>query len=77
MPSCNTYRLTWISLTLDMWYLLMAAQQSAATAPYLGGVVSPPATAPDLERGVAPLGPPAPAQPPLFGHGVVLLSRRP
>ena len=24
---------------------------------------------PDLERGVAPLGPPAPAQPPLLGHG--------
>ena len=22
MPSCNTYRLTWVSLTLDMGYLL-------------------------------------------------------
>ena len=32
---------------------------------------------PDLERGVAPLGPPAPAQPPLLGHGVAPLSRRP
>ena len=28
------------------------------------------AAPPDLERGVAPLGPPAPAQPPLFGRGV-------
>ena len=28
------------------------------------------AAAPDLERGVAPLGPPAPLQLPLFGHGV-------
>ena len=28
------------------------------------------ATPPDLERGVAPLGPPAPAQPPLLGRGV-------
>ena len=28
------------------------------------------AAPPDLERGVAPLGPPAPAQPPLLGHGV-------
>ena len=44
MPSCNTYRLTWVSLTLDEGYLL-------TTAP------------PDLERGIAPLGPPAPAQP--------------
>ena len=28
------------------------------------------AAPPDLERGVAPLGPPAPLQLPLFGHGV-------
>ena len=28
------------------------------------------AAPPDLERGIAPLGPPAPAQPPLLGHGV-------
>ena len=25
MPSCNTYRLTWVSLTLDMGYLFMTA----------------------------------------------------
>ena len=25
MPSCNTYRLTWVSLTLDMGYLFTAA----------------------------------------------------
>jgi len=31
----------------------------------------------DLERGVAPLGPPAPVQPPLFGRVVAPLSRRP
>ena len=30
-------------------------------------------TPPDLERGVAPLGPPAPAQPPLLGRGVAPL----
>ena len=29
---------------------------------------------PDLERGVAPLSPPAPAQPPLLGHGVAPLG---
>ena len=48
---CYTYHLTWVSLTLDVGYLL-------TTAP------------PDLERGVAPLGPPAPLQPLLLGCGV-------
>ena len=56
--SRNTYRLTWVSLTLDEGYLLTAAP-------------------PDLESGVAPLGPPAPVQPPLLGRGVAPLSRRP
>ena len=51
MPSCNTYRLTCVSLTLDKGYLLTAAP-------------------PDLEHGIAPLGPPVPAQPPLLGCGV-------
>ena len=32
---------------------------------------------PDLERGVAPLGPPVPAQPPLLGRGVAPLGSRP
>ena len=35
------------------------------------------AAPPNLERGVAPLGPPALAQPPLLGHGVAPLGRRP
>ena len=35
------------------------------------------ATPPDLEHGVAPLGPPALAQPPLLGHGVAPLGRCP
>ena len=35
------------------------------------------ATPPDLERRVATLGPPAPAQPPLLGHGVAPPGRRP
>ena len=34
------------------------------------------AALPDLERGVAPLGPPAPVQPPLLGRGVAPLGRR-
>ena len=58
MPSRNTYRLTWVSLTLDVGYLLTAAP-------------------PDLEHGVVPLGPPAPAQPLLLGPGVAPLCRRP
>ena len=35
------------------------------------------AAPPDLERGIAPLGPPVPAQPPLLGHGVGPPSRCP
>ena len=35
------------------------------------------ASPPDLERGIAPLGPPAPVQPPLLGHGVAPPGRRP
>ena len=35
------------------------------------------ATPPDLECGVAPLGPPVPAQPALLGRGVAPLGRRP
>ena len=58
MPSCNTYRLTWVSLTLDEGYLLTA-------------------TPPDLERGVAPLGPPVPTQPPLLGRWIAPPGCRP
>ena len=35
------------------------------------------AAPPDLEHGVAPLSPPAPAQPPLLGSGVVPLGHHP
>ena len=35
------------------------------------------AAPPDLQRGIAPLGPPAPTQPPLLGHGVGPPYRRP
>ena len=35
------------------------------------------AALPDFERGVAPLGPPVLAQPPLLGHGVAPLGRCP
>ena len=32
------------------------------------------AALPDLQRGIAPLGPPVPMQPPLLGVGLVLLA---
>ena len=35
------------------------------------------AALPDLQRGIAPLGPPAPAQPPLLGRGIALPCHRP
>ena len=35
------------------------------------------AALPDLQRGIAPLGPPAPTQPQLLGHGVGPPDRRP
>ena len=41
MPSLSAYRLNWVSLTLDVRYLFTLLQQSTATAPYLGRVVSP------------------------------------
>ena len=78
MPSCNTYRLTWVSLTLDVGYLFTAASSKAQ--PLLltldqGYLLT--TAPPDLERGIAPLGPPAPVQPLLLGPGVTLLGCRP
>ena len=35
------------------------------------------AALPDLQRGIAPLGPPVPTQPRLLGRGVALPGRRP
>ena len=54
MPSLNTYHLTWVSLTLDEGYLLMAAPPDLerGVAP-LGRPVS--TQPPLLGRGVAPL----------------------
>ena len=61
MPSCNTYCLTWVSLTLDLGYLFTVAPESTALLLLTldeGYLLT--AAYPDLEGGVAPLGPPAP-----------------
>ena len=71
MPSCNTYHLTWVSLTLDVGYLLpwtwgissWLIQQSAAAAPYLGEGYLLTAASPNPEHEIAPLGPSAQVQP--------------
>ena len=70
MPSCNTYRLTWVSLTLDVVCLFTAAPARCprCSLPWTRGISSRPPP-PDLERGVAPLSPLIPAQPPFLGHG--------
>ena len=63
MPSCNTYHLTWVSLTWGVGYLFTAA-------PYLGRGVSLTTDLADHQRGIAPLGPPALTQPLLLRCGV-------
>ena len=54
MPSCNTYRLTWVSLTLDEGYLLSATLHDleCGIAPLGPPVPSQPLL---LGHGVAPL----------------------
>ena len=72
MPSCNTYHLTWVSLTLGMGCLFTAApaKHSRCFLTLDEGYLLT-ATLPDLQCGIAPLGPPAPAQPPLLRHGLL------
>ena len=68
MPSCNTYCLTWVSLTLDVRVSLHSCSSKAQPLllPLDEGYLLT-ATVPDLQRGIAPLGPTAPAQPLLLG----------
>ena len=44
IPSCNTYHLTWISIFLDVGYLLTAApaKRSHCSLPWTRGISSPP-----------------------------------
>ena len=77
MPSRNTYHLTWVSLTLVVGYLFMASPATIRLLLTLDEAYLLMAAPPDLQPGVAPLGPPAPMQPPLLGHRVALLNRLP
>ena len=57
MPPCNTYHLTWVSLTVDVGYLLQALLLTLDEGYLLT------AAPPDLDvelRGVAPFSPPVP-----------------
>ena len=64
MPSCNTYHLTCVSLTLGVGYLFMAApaKHSCCSLTLNEGYLLT-AAVPDRQCGIAPLGPPAPVQP--------------
>ena len=44
MPSCKSYRLTWVSLTLDVGYLFTAApaKRSHCSLPWMRGISSQP-----------------------------------
>ena len=66
MPSCNTYRLTWVSLTLEVGYLHGCSSKAQPLLLTLDEGYLLTATPPDLEHGVAPLGPPAPHSSPFF-----------
>ena len=68
MPACNTYRLIWVSLTLDVgcFFTAAPAKRSLLLLSLDEGYLLTTAV-PELQRGIAPLGPSVPAQPPLFG----------
>ena len=69
MPSCNTYHLTWVSVTLAVGYLFKAAPEKLLILDE-GYLLT--TTVPDLQRGIAPLGPPVPVQ--LLLLGMLLLA---
>ena len=79
--SHNTYHLTWVSPTWVSLGLGVSLHScSSNVQPLLltldeGYLLT--AAPPDLECGLAPLGPPAPAQPPFLGGGIVPLGLRP
>ena len=59
MPSCNTYPLTWVSLTLEVSLHGCSSKAHPLLLTLDEGYLLT-AAPPDLEHGVAPLNPPAP-----------------
>ena len=76
MPSCNTYHLTCVSLTLGVGYLHCCSSKAQTLLLTLDEEYLLTTALPDLQRGMAPLSPPAPAQPLLLGCGVAPLGCR-
>ena len=76
MSSCNTFHLTWVSLTLDVGVSLHGCSSKAQPLllPLDEGYLLT-TMIPDLQRGIAPLGPPAPVQTWLLG--LLLLATGP
>ena len=72
MPSCNTYHFTWVLLTLDIGYLHGCSSKAQWLLLTLDEGYLLTTTPPDLDHGVAALGPPVPEQPPLLGRGVYI-----
>ena len=68
MPSCNTYHLTWVSLTLNVRESLHGCSSKAQPLLLtLDERYLLTTTIPDLQCQIVPLGPPVPAQPLLLG----------
>ena len=69
MPSSNTYHLSWVSLTLEVGVSLHGCSSKAQLLLLIldeGYLLT--SAIPDLQCGIAPLGPPLPMQPLLLGH---------
>ena len=83
MPLATPTVSTWVSLILDLGYVFTAApakhsHYSSKAQPLLltldeGYLLT--AALPDLQCGIAPLGPPAPAQPQLLGSSRIAEAR--
>ena len=77
MPSCNTYHLTWVSLTLDMGYLFTAAPRKHSHCSLPWTRVSPQGHPSRLWTWSSFSRPSCAVQPPLLGHGVAPVGHRP
>ena len=77
MPSCNTYRLTWVSYVGRGVSLHGCSSKLQPLLLTLDEGYLLTATPSDLECGIAPLGPPGPGQPLLLGGGVAPPGRHP